>query len=54
MVGMLGLQRPMDLIMIVAFVILFSLTFHNYIASRRLENKVNRLVQDLALKDLDE
>lgn len=51
--GILGLQRPMDLIMIVAFIVLFSLTFHSYITSRKLESKINRLVQDLALKDLD-
>ena len=52
-VGYLGLTRPMDLIMIVAFIILFSLAFHNYIVNRQQKNKLERLVRDLALKDLD-
>lgn len=52
-VGTLGLQRPMDLIMIVAFIIIFILTFHNYVINKSTEKKVNKLVQDLALKDLD-
>ena len=51
-VGYLGLQRPMDLIMIVAFIILFAITFHNYVVNRRMEDKLEKLVRDLALKDL--
>ena len=51
-VGVLGLQRPMDLIMIIAFIILFALSFHGYVISRKLEKKLNRLVQEIALKDL--
>lgn len=50
--GYLGLQRPMDLIMIVAFIILFVLTFHNYIVIHRLEKKIEKLVRDRALKDV--
>lgn len=53
-VGYLGLQRPMDLIMLVAFIVLFGLTFHNYVVNRKQESRLNRLVKELALKDLDE
>ena len=52
--GALGLQRPLDLIMIIAFVILFALAFQGYVLSRKIEKKVNRLVQSLALKDLED
>lgn len=52
-IGYLGLTRPMDLIMIVAFILLFSLTFHNYIINRQQKGKLEKLVRDLALKDLD-
>ncbi len=52
-VGYLGLSRPMDLIMIIAFIILFILTFHNYIVNRQQKQKLERLVRELALKDLD-
>ena len=50
--GYLGLSRPMDLIMIIAFIILFMLTFHNYIVNRQQKQKLERLVRELALKDL--
>jgi len=51
--GYLKLQRSMDLIMIVAFVILFSLAFHNYVATKKQETKLEKLVREIALKDLD-
>ncbi len=51
-VGHLGLQRPMDLIMIIAFVIIFILTFHNYVTNRRIMDKVESLVREIALHDL--
>src|SRR3989338_4247407 len=41
--GALGLQRPLDLIMIVAFIILFSLAFYSYVLSRKIEKKINKL-----------
>ena len=50
----LGLSRPMDLIMIVAFIVLFSLAFHNYIMSRKHERDLERLVRDLALRAVPE
>lgn len=52
-VGYLGLQRPMDLIMIVAFIILFAFAFHNYVVTRRLGKKVETIIRELAIKDLD-
>ena len=52
-VNYLGLARPMDLIMIVAFVILFSLVFHNYIINKVQQRQLERLVRELALKDLE-
>ena len=52
-VGYLGLQRPMDLIMIVAFVILFALTFYNYVVNRRIQDMLEKLTRELALNDLE-
>lgn len=53
LVGLLGLQRPMDLIMIAAFIVLFALTFHNYIVNRRMEDQLEKLVRTLAIKNMD-
>ena len=52
-VSYLGLSRPMDLIMIVAFIVLFSLTFHNYIMGRKHDRDLERLVRDIAVRDID-
>ena len=43
----------MDLIMIIAFMILFFLAFHNYTNNRKQTNKLEKLVRELALKDLE-
>lgn len=51
--GYLGLARPMDLIMIVAFIVLFSLAFHNYILGRKQERDLERLVREISLRDID-
>lgn len=51
--GYLGLARPMDLIMILAFVVLFFLAFHNYILGRKQERELDRLVREIALRDLE-
>lgn len=48
----LGLTRPMDLIMIFAFIVLFSLAFHTYILGRKHDRDLERLVREIALKDL--
>ncbi len=52
-VGYLGLTRSMDLIMIIAFIILFVLAFHSYIVSNRLEKRLERLIREITLKELD-
>ncbi len=49
--GYLGLTRPMDFIMILAFVVLFSLAFHNYVLGRKQERDFERLVREIALRD---
>lgn len=51
-VGHLGLQRSMDLIMIIAFIILFAVTFHNYIINHRMQRRLEKLIRTLALEDL--
>ena len=51
--GYFGLARPMDFIMIVAFIVLFSLAFHNYVMSRKHEREIERLVREIALKDIE-
>ena len=43
----------MDLIMIVAFIILFALTFHNYVVNRYQRSRLESLVRSLSLKELD-
>ena len=53
-VGVLGLQRPMDLIMIIAFIILFALAFNNYVVTRKSSGKLERLVRELALRGIEE
>ncbi len=49
--GYLGLARPMDLIMILAFIVLFSVTFHNYVMGRTHDRELERLVRTIALRD---
>lgn len=49
--GDLGLSRSSDLA-VAAFVVLFSVTFHNYVSNRRQRKRLNKLVQEMALKDL--
>ncbi len=48
-----AITRTMDLIMIVAFMILFVLCFENYINNRRIRSKIESLVRGEALKGLD-
>ncbi len=47
-----GFSRAMDLIFTFGFVILFFLSFHNYIIIHRIEKKIEKLVRDEALKDV--
>ncbi|KKU48132.1 hypothetical protein A3H10_03435 [Candidatus Uhrbacteria bacterium RIFCSPLOWO2_12_FULL_46_10] len=48
-VGYLGLQRPMDLIMLIAFIVLFLLSFHNYAVTHRQERRLEEFVRKAAL-----
>lgn len=48
-----GFSRVMDFIMTVAFIILFSFSFHNYFIIHRIEKKIERLVRSKALEDLE-
>lgn len=50
-VGYLGLTRSMDLIMIIAFIALFSLAFHSYIATRSHARAIEALIRDGALRN---
>lgn len=52
LVGYLGLQRPMDFIMIVAFIVLFSLTFHNYMTTQHVARQTEKLVRTIALSQI--
>lgn len=49
--GYFGLARPMDFVMIAAFIILFSLGFHNYVALRKHEREIEHIVRAAALRD---
>ena len=53
MSGYLGLTRPMDFIMIAAFVVLFSLAFHNYVLGRKQAIDLEKIVREIALRDTD-
>lgn len=46
----LHIARTMDFFMIVAFVILFGVVFHNYAVTRVMDKKLEELVQRLALE----
>ena len=53
LVNFLGFSRPMDFLMVLAFTFLFSMSFRNYIATRKMKGLLEKLVRDLALKDLE-
>lgn len=46
------LERTSDLIMIIAFIVIYVLGFRNYITNRRLQRKLEDLIRKEALKDL--
>ncbi len=53
LVGYLDLQRSMDLFMIIAFILLFILSFHSYVVTNKQEKRLEKLIRRLALHDLD-
>lgn len=48
----LGLQRAMDFIMIVAFIVLFALSFFNYASNKKQWAKLESLIRTIALNDI--
>jgi len=48
--SVLRLQRNMDLIIIAGFIFLIGITFNNYIMLTKTENKVEKLVRNVALE----
>lgn len=49
----LGIARAFDLFAIFAFIIILSLTFHNYLLINKIEKKIEQKVRDQALKSCD-
>lgn len=50
--GFLSLQRSMDLIMIIAFVVLFTLSFYSYVTNRRTSRQMEKLVREFSLQKI--
>ena len=48
-----NIHRMMDLIMIIAFIVIYMLGYKNYVINKQLEKKINGVVRKNALKDLD-
>ncbi len=46
------LERTSDLIMIIAFIVIYTLGFKNYITNRKLHKKIEDLIREEALKNL--
>lgn len=53
-VQQLGFSRLMDFVVIIAFVVLFSIIMHNYLIVHRLEKRIDDLVRKLALKKMSD
>ena len=47
----LHLARPMDLVMVLAFMVISAVLFLNHLELRRLQRKIQDLVREMALKD---
>tara|TARA_Y100000310_G_scaffold343301_1_gene450264 strand:- start:15277 stop:15612 length:336 start_codon:yes stop_codon:yes gene_type:complete len=50
----LNLSRPMDAIMIGAFMVLLSVSFYNYVVNKKNKKNIEKLIKELALRDLDQ
>ncbi len=46
----LSLQRPLDFLIIIGFLFLIILTFHNYLFMKKTNKKIEKLVSKLAIK----
>ena len=47
----LHLSRPMDLVMVLAFMVISAVLFLNHLELRRLQRKLQDLVREIALKE---
>jgi hypothetical protein len=50
----MGFARLMDFVVVIAFLFGFLLLLHNYLVVKRMQNRVEKLVRALALKDIDD
>ena len=49
----MGFSRLMDFVVVIAFVILFALLIHNYLVVKFLQKRIEKLVREEALKNMD-
>ncbi|MFA6436043.1 MAG: DUF2304 domain-containing protein [Candidatus Gracilibacteria bacterium] len=49
----MGFTRLMDFVVVIAFVVLFALLIHNYLVIKFLQKRIEKLVREEALKDLE-
>ena len=47
-----SIYRIMDLIMIVAFIVIYILVFYNYVVNKRIQQKIELLIRKDALKNI--
>ncbi|XOU94761.1 MAG: DUF2304 family protein [Candidatus Kerfeldbacteria bacterium] len=47
-----SITRTFDLVVIVSAVVLFGVTFRNYVITRRMEKKIERFMRKEAIKDI--
>lgn len=50
----MGFARLMDFVVVIAFLLGFLLLLHNYVVVKRMQNRIEKLVRALALKDIDD
>jgi hypothetical protein len=48
-----GVVRPLDLFIVVGFIIVLSISFYTYVNVDRLRKKLEKTIRDLALTDLE-
>ena len=49
-----NLERTSDLIMIIAFIVIYLLSFRNYISNRKLQRSIEEFIRKDALNDIPE
>ncbi|MDP2624801.1 MAG: DUF2304 domain-containing protein [Candidatus Peregrinibacteria bacterium] len=48
-----GFARLMDFVLIIAFIVVYCILLHNYMVVRKVERRLEKLVRNLAIKDLE-